>query len=103
MLKAAMSRDLSAIFSAVDELEKDLPLGIRFLTTLVHDLLLVESAPDRLVSLDLLEDLQKVRGRMRSETLMHLWSGLRELQLRQRSASINLAFHLKTLLARTFV
>lgn len=102
-LKAAMTKDLSAIFSAVDELEKDLLLGVRFLTTLVHDLLLVESAPDRLVSLDLLEDLQKVRGRMKNETLMRLWDGLRELQSRQRVASINLGFHLKTLLARTFI
>jgi hypothetical protein len=103
ILKTAMTRDLSAIFSGIDELEKDLVLGLRFLTSIIHDLLLVESSQDRLVSLDLLEDLLKVRGRMKSETLMSLWNGLRELQSRQRSASINLPFHLKTLLARTFV
>jgi DNA polymerase-3 subunit delta' len=103
ILKTAMTRDLSAIFSGIDELEKDLVLGLRFLTSIIHDLLLVESCQDRLVSLDLLEDLLKVRGRMKSETLMSLWNGLRELQSRQRSASINLPFHLKTLLARTFV
>ena len=100
-LKTAMSRDLSAIFSAVDELEKDISLGIRFLATLTHDLLLVESAPEHLVSLDLLEDLLKVRGSMKSNTLMRLWEGLSALL--QPASSLNLAFHLKTLLARAFV
>lgn len=105
ILKTSLTRDLIGIFAAIDELEKDkqLPLGMRFFLTVIHDLFLVESAPDRLVSVDIVEDLRALRSRLQKEVLERLWRDLRDLHIRQQTTSINLAFHLKTLLARTFV
>jgi len=105
LLKTALTRDLIGIFTAIDELEKDklLPLGLRFFLTVIHDLFLIEAAPDRLVSVDLVEDLRALRSRLRKDTLEQLWGGLRALHTQQLTSSISLPFHLKTLLARTFV
>ena len=105
ILKLSLSRDLIGLFSTIDEIEKDkqLSLGLRFFLALIHDLFVVPNAPDRLVSLDLVEELRALRSQFRDEKLDQLWSAMRALQVQQLTSSISLPFHLKTQLARIFM
>jgi len=100
LLRVGLNGDLSSLFSAVDDLEDDLPLGLTFLEHLLRDLVMFPHAPDRLTNLDLIEELGSL-GPNLGQRLEKLVSGLRLLQSR-RHLKITLPFHVKTYLAAAF-
>lgn len=101
LLKIGLRRDLSSLFSAVDEIS-DLVLGLQFLERLLGDLVMLPHAPHRLTNLDIAEEL----GALRPSFVKHLdglIGGLRGVQDRLRMPTkINLAFHVKAYLATAF-
>lgn len=96
-LDHASKKDLFALFSAVDKVT-DLPLALTFLRQLLHDVLLVHVAPERVIHLDVLDTLKTLAARLPGPTIHQLMAELR--CVRQRAeGSINLSFHLKSALA----
>lgn len=104
LLQESASGNFRQIFSLVDSFEEDLRLGLRFLLAVLRDLLVLEqNAQDRLVNVDAVEALQALHSKLPLAKVERLCLGLQALASRQRSTGINLPFHLKTLLATTFV
>jgi DNA polymerase-3 subunit delta' len=101
LLKAGLTGDLSSLFSIVDSVEEDLQCGLRFFEHLLHDLVMLPRSPDRLTNLDVVEELDVLRGQLGEARIEGLFHGLRELQGRMRS-NIHLPFHVKTYFATAF-
>jgi len=102
LITAGVRKDLPSIFSVAASVEKELPLGLRFLDHLVHDLLIVRHDPSRMINLDSLEIIQSTREKMRDDTWSRLSNGLRALTARYESHNINLLFHVQTLFVEAF-
>lgn len=103
VLHLSVAKDLPGLFSAVDAMGKDLPLALKFLEQLVHDVLIVRVYPMRVIHSDRLDDITK----MGQEADLGVWSRLSKkltvLQVRSRTVRLNLAFQVKTNLVETFV
>ena len=102
LLQQALAGDLPGLFSAVDAIGANLPLALRFVEQLLHDLLMVSTAPDRLINLDLQEEAQRVRNGAPLLVWTRLGQGAREIREKYRWTRINLAFHVKALFAEVF-
>lgn len=96
-LAQVSKKDLFALFSAVDKVS-DLPLGLIFLGHLLHDVLLVNAAPERVINLDMVETLKGLAATLPASRVHEMLGDLRCLRGRATSA-INLSFHVKSLLA----
>ena len=101
-LQLSANGDLSSSFEVIDGLLKELSLALRFLVFLVHDLMVLNVDPDRVINMDLLEDLSAMRLKLNPSTLMQLWSELRVVWERNESSYVNLPFQLKSTLASVF-
>jgi len=99
ILKKAHQRDLAPLFLLIDETD-ELPLGLRFLDHLLHDLVMISQDPSRITNNDLAEDLPRLREEVGPERVDRLRKGLREIA-NQRSA-IMLPFHVKALMVEAF-
>lgn len=97
ILDHASRKDLSATFSAVDKVA-DLSLGVTFLVQLLHDILLVKLAPERIIHLDVLETLKRLAAQVKEAAVHQLLFDLRRVRERAE-APINLSFHVKSALA----
>jgi len=97
VLGAVSRKDLFAAFSAVNELT-DLPQAIRFLGQLLRDLVVLNVASARVINVDVVETLAKLKTQLGSARTHSLLDSLRTLRGRMHG-SINLAFHLKAALA----
>lgn len=103
VLKLSVQGDIPSAFSAVDGFAKELlPLALRFLVFLVHDILVCVLDPPRVVNRDIAEDLLFVRSRMKNDVQRKLWDSLRTVWERYESSTVNLGFQVKTALAQTF-
>ena len=102
VLQLSVNGDLSSSFEVIDGLTKELSLALRFLVFLVHDLMVLTVDPDRVINMDLLEDLSTMRLKLNPGTLMQLWIGLRVVWERNESSYVNLTFQLKSTLASVF-
>jgi DNA polymerase-3 subunit delta' len=102
MLDFSVQGDVPSAFSVIDELSKELSLALRFLTFLVHDVLIGEVDSYRIVNRDIEEDLTLMRARAKPATWIGLWGNLRRVIERNESAYVNLGFQIKTALATTF-
>lgn len=100
LLSLSLAKDLAGVFSLIDQLEKDLPLALRFLGTLIHDLLLLDVDPQRAINLDLLNDLKSMSGSTTSWQRFH--TALQAVVAASRGARVQLPFHTKTLFVETF-
>lgn len=103
LLLAATSGDLARTFFAVDEIGTDLPLGVYFLTTIVHDILLLPHNPSGIVNLDAVSMLEKARISLRPNAVESFWERLGVVLERQERSRVNLSFQVKALLAGSFV
>ena len=103
LLRLALDGDIPAVFSAIDGIGKDLPLGLRFVEHLLHDLHMVSIDPTRLINTDLREEIRSVGARTKLPTWIKFGEGLRAVRERLRRTPINLSFHVKTLFATTFL
>jgi DNA polymerase-3 subunit delta' len=101
LLRTGLNGDLLSLFSAVDDLETDLPLGLTFLDHILRDLVMLPHAPDRLANLDVAEELDRLHQQLGGPRITKLVEGLRRLRGRMR-AKITLTFHVKTYLATAF-
>ena len=102
ILQLALAGDIPRLFSAIDDLKDDLPLALRLVEHLLHDLLMVSTAPDRMINLDQHEAVQKLRDGAKLSVWTKLGAGAREVRERYRRTRINLSFHVKALFADTF-
>lgn len=102
LLVFARTRDVAGVFSSLDQLEKDLPLTLWFLTTLLHDILMLEVAPDSILNLDVIESLRGM-GSTSKVTWQKLLQGLQSILVQSKETRIQLGFHVKALLLETFV
>lgn len=97
ILDHASRKDLSALFSAVNKVT-DLPLGVTFLVQLLHDMVIVALAPEKVIHLDILETLKRLAAQMKASVVHQLLFDLRRVRERAQ-APINLSFHVKSALA----
>lgn len=99
ILQSSIAGELPLVFSMVDEC-KELSLVLKFLTFLVHDLMLYSLDPSRIMNQDILEDLGNLR--VSQPLLQGFWLSLKEVWERNESSYINLPFQLKSAVATTF-
>ncbi len=102
LLQQAARADLPAVFSIVDDLAKNLSLGLRFLEYLICDILMLPCDPSRVINQDLREALEGCRSSIPMGAWTKFSSGVANLRSLERSVSVNLSFHVKSLFASTF-
>lgn len=102
LLRLSSSGDVAGVFTLVDSLDKELPLLLRFVDHLLHDLLMLSVDPSKLINLDAQEALLKLR----QGTKVEVWQGvqvrLREIRQTYQRVKINLSFHVKSTLVEAF-
>lgn len=103
LIQFALDRDLPALFSGIDSLGKDISLALRFVEWLLHDMLLLQYAPDRIINLDLAQDLPRVRAKASWAAWSRFGLKVRELKDRYRTTKINIIFGLKSTFVETLV
>ncbi len=102
VLDVSVQGDVPSAFSMIDELSKELSIALRFLTFLVHDVLVGEVDHSRVVNQDIEEDLTTMRAKAPQSIWIQLWWAIRTVIERNESTYINLGFQLKSALATTF-
>ena len=102
LIRLALERDIAGLFSAVDSMEKELPQVLRFLSYILHDLLMIGVDPDRIINLDLREDIVQMSTRSGSEKWYQFSTAVRELREQSRMVKLLLTFQIKTLFAKSF-
>lgn len=102
-MRMMLDKDLLGAFSVIDSMEKELELCLKFLEQLLHDVLIVQLDPMRVIHLDRSNDLLAMSNRAPSRTWLSLSRKLTALQHQARFVSLNLGFQVKTILAETFV
>lgn len=103
VLRQAATSDLPSAFGILDELSKELSMVLRMLTFIVHDLLLLPLAPDRIINVDLRDDLVELYGKCGLGTWVGVWGSLRTAWVRNESAYVNLPLQVKAALVAGFV
>lgn len=102
LLRFAKGRDVASVFSLVDSVEKDLPLLLRFTDHLLHDILMLNVAPDKLINLDAMESLRALKVGVADSMWQAVRTEIREARQTYQRVKINLAFHVKAILIQTF-
>lgn len=102
MLQSAAGGDVPYAFSTIDELTKELPLALRFLCFLVHDVLAFKVEPERVINQDILDDVGQLRARLKPEVWSKVWENLKTVSARYESSYVNLPFQLKSAFAQSF-
>jgi DNA polymerase-3 subunit delta' len=101
VLQLALKKDLPLLFSAVDTLDRDLLLALKFLEQILHDVLIVRVDTTKAIHADRLDALKELGKKVTPR----IWSGLarkiKDLQVRHRTTRLNLPFHFKTILVET--
>jgi DNA polymerase-3 subunit delta' len=103
LLNVCLSGDLVRIFSIIDELGDDVLLGLRFLSMILSDLLIIPHGDAKLVNGDVPEKIRDISKALDSPLVFRLWQGLRDLILKGETTNFHLSFALKALLAQLFV
>lgn len=102
LLELGIAGDLSSLFSRIDTIAQGLPLALRFLEQILHDLLIMVHDGTRMINIDVADRLAPIRSTITNASLGKLVSGLRIAQARANVSRINLAFHIKTLFVESF-
>ena len=107
-LRLALEKNVPSLFTSIDAVEKELPLALRFLEQIVHDIIMVRSAPTRVIHEDLREEFVKVRDKHAdTEQWYKFLSSVRGLQNRVQSRTTrttdkSFPFYVKNLFAQAF-
>jgi len=101
LLTLAQARDIAGVFLQVDSLEKELPLTLRFLDTLVHDALVVGVDPQRVINADKIEDVRALKEPPVGWHALH--SDVQNALAASQAAKIQLPFHTKALLLNAYM
>jgi len=102
VLQLGLKKDLSALFSSVDAMDRDLLLALKFLEQIIHDVLVVCVDPMKAIHTDRLDDLEKLGKKVSLQAWADLAQKIKELRNRYRRTKLNLSFHFKTVLAESF-
>jgi DNA polymerase-3 subunit delta' len=102
VIRLASRGDLPAAFGLVDELSKELQFTLQCMVSVVHDLLLVSTVPDRVINRDVMEDMAEIQRKISLQKWSAVWRDLRTVWVRNESSHVNLAFQIKSALATTF-
>jgi len=102
LLQHTLGGDLSASFSSVDGFGQDLSLGLLFLEQLLSDIVMVQHT-SHLINSDLEGEISRLRETRPLSLWVRLAGGVKAIRDRYRTTRINLAFHVKTLLAQTLI
>lgn len=97
ILGLTLRKDLFAAFSAVNDVT-DLPQGIGFLGQLLRDVLVLDVAPGKVINVDALEALKRLKAQTSGAVLHGLLDAVKRIRSHARS-SITLQFHLKAAIA----
>jgi DNA polymerase-3 subunit delta' len=101
LLRSALEKNVPGLFGSIDSIEKELPLALRFLEQLVHDLIMIQASPASIIHQDIREDLGRA-SRAREDKVWHALLGeVRDLRGRIRSR-VNLPFQFKNLFVQAF-
>lgn len=100
VLMLALDKDIPSFFSAIDNINQDLVLGLKFLGQIVHDIILVQKVPSKVFNVDSLDALGKLGKKAPLQTWNRLAQKVKVLQ--EQSAKVNLSFHIKTILVDSF-
>lgn len=100
LFKVGLQGDLSSLLEGINEVS-DLPLAVRMLEHLVHDLLMAPYDASRLVNVDIADDVARLRHATDDSVLVSLHRDL--LSLKGQPSNIKYPFHVKTALVRAFV
>lgn len=103
VLQMALEKDMLGAFTSINALEKELKLALTFLTQLLHDVLIVQLDPMRVINLDLSKDLALLSNRAPTKSWVFLARKLDALLIQARGSTLNLGFQTKTILAETFI
>ncbi len=101
LLRLALEKNVPGLFSSIDAIEKELPLALRFLEQLVHDIIMARPSPSRIIHKDLEGELGKLREKRDEKTWHKLLSEVRALREKIRSR-VHLPFQVKNLFAQAF-
>ncbi len=100
-LRLALEKNVPGLFSSIDAVEKELPLVLRFLEQLAHDILMVRIAPSRVIHEDLRDELGRMRDKRAEETWHEFLNSVHKLRERIRTR-VRLPFQVKNLFAQAF-
>lgn len=103
IIRQAACGDLPSAFGIVDELNKDLQFVLRCMVSVVHDLLLVSTVPDRVINRDVIDEMTEIQRKVSVQKWVAVWRDLRTVWVRNESAYVNLGFQIKAALAAVFV
>ncbi len=103
VVQLSLDRDLPAFFAAVDAIDQDLPLALKFLEQVLHDVFMVRVDPMRIINVDRTDDIRSMSARAPVKVWASLANKVRALRTQQRTTYIYVPFHLKTVLAESFV
>jgi DNA polymerase-3 subunit delta' len=102
ILRSAKGRDLPGVFMSLGELEKDLPLALSFIDLLLHDVIVLEYNPSKVVNTDLVESVKELKVGVPLASWERLRCSLRDALSKYQRVKINLPFHVKSAFAEHF-
>jgi DNA polymerase-3 subunit delta' len=103
LLEFGLKKDLVSLFQAVDAMESELPLALRFLGQILFDLRMAKQNPALVINTDSLEVLRGISASLDASCWHHLVTGLKRIQGQSRRTHIALPFHVKSMFATIFV
>lgn len=102
LLRFSVGKDVAGLFSLVDAVDKELLLLLRFTDHLLHDLLMINVAPDKLINLDVSEAIRTLKVGVSDNVWQGLRTELNEVRHVFQRTKINLAFQVKAILVQAF-
>jgi len=104
LLADCATGDVGRIFSSVDGIQEEGALGLYFLNALLRDALAYLSSESvTFLNQDVREKVVEVSKAIRKDRLLALWESLSSTIEDSNRTKIDIGFHLKSALARTFV
>jgi len=112
LIRVGIERDLSLLFSSVDDLKKesdtkdtfesDIRLALHFLEHILYDMILLPYNPSGIANLDLKEDLGLLGRRLGPARIRVLLQAINRVQHTASISKIQLVFHVKAALGTAF-
>jgi DNA polymerase-3 subunit delta' len=96
------SGDIPTAYVTVDGLGKNLNFALKCLVSLVHDVLVVSSVPDRVINQDMLDDLRVIQRKTSLQKWSDLWLALKVVWYRNETHHVNLPLQIKSAFASVF-
>jgi DNA polymerase-3 subunit delta' len=100
---ASMEKDFASMFSLVDSMKNDLESAAKFMEQVIHDVLISQLDPMRVINVDVVESLVAMGVKVPAPVWIKLARKVSALRCNASKVSLNLTFQFKTMLAESFV